>query len=185
MDRFQQAIALFDEHNARDPNGKELLYAQRMTQWLDRLQPNASEPLRLAARCQHIRRWEIPRRSFPMNRVGYLKWRKTLYQFHADVASEILHQVGYDDATISRVQSLLKKEKLKTDSEMQTLEDVICLVFLENYFSDFAREHDEQKIIGIIKRTWIKMSPAGQAAAMTLKYSRQDLELIQRALSSP
>jgi hypothetical protein len=156
-----------------------------MTQWLDRLQPSASEPLRLAARCQHIRRWEIPRNSFPMDRVGYLRWRKTLYQFHADVASEILRQVGYDDATISRVQSLLKKEKLKADPEMQTLEDVICLVFLENYFSDFAAEHDEQKIINIIQRTWAKMSPQGQAAAMTLKYSSQDLALIQRALSSP
>jgi hypothetical protein len=185
MIRFDQAIKLFDEQNARDPNRKELVYAQRMTQWLDRLQPSASEPLRLAARCQHIRRWEIPRNSFPMDRVGYLRWRKTLYQFHADTASEILRQVGYDDATISRVQSLLKKEKLKADPEMQTLEDVICLVFLENYFSDFAAEHDEQKIINIIQRTWAKMSPQGQAAAMTLKYSSQDLALIQRALSSP
>src|ERR1700761_5488701 len=105
MDRFDRAIALFDEQNSRDPHGKELLYAQRMSQWLEKLQPNASEPLRLAARCQHIRRWEIPRNSFPMDRIGYLQWRKKLYQFHADVASEILRQVGYDESTISRVQS--------------------------------------------------------------------------------
>jgi hypothetical protein len=184
-EKFHRAIELFDKQNARDPNRKELVYAQRMTQWLEKLHPNASEPLRLAARCQHLRRWEIPRNSFPMDRTGYLKWRKTLYQFHADAAAEILRQVGYDDATISQVQSLLKKEKLKADPEMQTLEDVICLVFLENHFSDFAAEHDQQKIINIIRRTWAKMSPAGQAAARTLKYSSRDLTLIQRALSSP
>ncbi|HMB94483.1 MAG TPA: DUF4202 domain-containing protein [Tepidisphaeraceae bacterium] len=184
MNQFQRAIDLFDEQNARDPNQKELLYSKQMTQWLEKLEPNASETLRLAARCQHIRRWEIPRHSFPMDRAGYLNWRKTLYQFHADKAGEILRQVGYDDATISRVQSLLKKEKIKADPEMQTLEDVICLVFLENYFSDFAREKDEQKLINIIRRTWAKMSPRGREAALTIKYSSQDLTLIQRALSS-
>jgi hypothetical protein len=183
--QFDKAIALFDEQNARDPNQKELLYAQRMTHWLDRIEPNASEALRLAARSQHIRRWEIPRGSFPMDRAGYHRWRTTLYKFHAEKAGEILRQVGYDDATISRVQSLLQKEKLKADPEMQTLEDVICLVFLENYFSDFAREHDEQKMIGIIRRTWAKMSPRGHELALSLKYSSRDLELIQRALSSP
>jgi hypothetical protein len=162
---------------------KELLYAQRMTQWLERLEPDASEPLRLAARCQHIRRWEIPRGSFPMDRAGYLNWRKTLYQFHADRAGEILRDVGYDADTIARVQSLLKKEKLKADTEMQTLEDVICLVFLENYFSDFAREKDEQKLLGIIKRTWAKMSDRGHAMALAqIRFSEADLALIGKAL---
>jgi hypothetical protein len=181
--RFPRAIQRFDEANARDPHGKELLYAQRMTAWLDKLEPSASEPLKLAARCQHIRRWEIPRSSFPMDRPGYLKWRKTLYDFHADVAGQILKEIGYDAQTITRVQSLLRKEKLKLDPETQTLEDVICLVFLENYFSDFAREKDEAKLLNIIRRTWQKMSPRGREAAMGLKLTEADLQLIRKALT--
>jgi hypothetical protein len=183
-DRFQRAVARFDHANAQDPHQKELLYAQRMSQWLDKLEPNASEPLKLAARSQHIRRWEIPRSSFPMDRPGYLKWRKTLYEFHADKASEILREVGYDDATIARVRSLLRKEKIKLDPEMQTLEDVICLVFLENYFADFSRDKDEAKMLNIIKRTWLKMSDRGHQAALSLKLADTDLALIRKALET-
>jgi Domain of unknown function (DUF4202) len=184
-DRFINAIERFDAENARDPNQKELLYAQRMSEWLGRLAPDASEALQLAARSQHIRRWEIPRNSFPMDRAGYLSWRKTLYAFHAEKTGEILREVGYDNAMISRVQSLLRKEKIKLDPEMQALEDVICLVFLENYFSDFAREKDEEKLLNIIRRTWSKMSDKGRAAAMTLQLAREDLLLIKKALSDP
>ncbi|WP_428938496.1 DUF4202 domain-containing protein [Fontivita pretiosa] len=186
-ERFRRAIERFDAANAQDPNQKELLYAQRMTHWLDRLDPNASEALRLAARCQHICRWQIPRSSFPMDRIGYLKWRKTLYQFHADKAGQILREVGYDDATIARVQSLLRKEKLKLDPEMQTLEDVICLVFLEHYFAEFVQEHahDEPKILNIIRKTWAKMSPRGHEAAMSIKLPQSAMRLISQALSQP
>jgi hypothetical protein len=182
--RFQLAIDRFDAANAQDPAGKELAYARRMTQWLQRLEPNASEALRLAARSQHIRRWEIPRASFPMDRPGYLKWRKTLYEFHATKAGEILHDVGYDDATIARVQSLLRKEKIKLDPEMQTLEDVICLVSLENYFAEFAGDHDEEKLIKILRKTWKKMSDRGHSAAMKLNLAERELELISKALSA-
>lgn len=191
--RFNLAIARFDQANSKDPNQtivngighpKELLYAQRMTQWLDRLEPSAPEPLRLAARCQHIRRWEIPRNTYPMDRAGYLAWRKNLYQFHADRAGEILGEVGYGAATIARVQSLLKKEKLKADPQMQALEDVICLVFLENYFSEFAKEKDEQKMLGIIRRSWLKMSDKGHEAALSsIQFSPEDLALIKKALA--
>jgi hypothetical protein len=184
-ERFRRAIERFDEANSKGPHGKELLYAQRMTAWLDKLEPGASEPLKLAARCQHIRRWEIPRSSFPIDRAGYLKWRKTLYNFHADVAGQILKEVGYDGGTIARVQSLLRKEKLKLDPEMQTLEDVICLVFLENYFSDFAREKDEAKVLNIIRRTWQKMSLRGREAAMKLDLSESDRALLGKALRGP
>jgi hypothetical protein len=181
--RFRQAIERFDRANAKDPSGEALPYSQRMTKWLDKLEHNASEALKLAARAQHIRRWEIPRSSYPMDRTGYLQWRKTLYDFHAKKAGEILREVGYDAAAVGRVQSLLRKEKLKLDPEMQTLEDVICLVFLENYFSDFAREKDEQKLLGIIKRTWLKMSERGRQVAMTLRLSDHDLALIRKAIS--
>jgi hypothetical protein len=119
-----------------------------------------------------------------MDRAGYLDWRKTLYQFHADVAGQILRETGYDDATIQRVRSLLQKEKIKADPEMQTLEDVICLVFLENYFDDFARDKDEAKLLNIIRRTWGKMSQRGREAALGLELPASDRELITKAMQS-
>ena len=184
-ERFKEAIARFDEANAGDPQREALLYAQRMSQWLARFAPEASEPLQLAARSQHICRWEIPRTSLPAGRIGYLQWRKRLYEFHAQKAAQILNDVGYDDATIARVQSLLRKENLKGDPEMQILEDVICLVFLEHYFSDFAARHDEGQLINILRRTWKKMSPRGREAAMGLNLSARDRVLIEKALTQP
>src|SRR3954471_24845662 len=130
--RFNDAIARVDAVNSLDPAGKELLYSRRMSEWLDRVEPAASDALRLAARAQHVRRWTIPRSDFPMDRIGYLTWRTALYKFHADQAADLLRAAGYDDdPTIARVASLIRKERLKTDPEAQTLEDVICLVFLE------------------------------------------------------
>jgi hypothetical protein len=182
-DRFQAAIAQIDAANALDPHGKELLYSQRMSAWLDRIDSDASEPLRLAARAQHIRRWTIPRSDYAMDRIGYLKWRTTLYKFHADEVSKILRQVGYDQPAIDRVASLVRKERIKTDPEAQTLEDVICLVFLENYFADFAAAHDEEKVINILRKTWRKMSPRGQQLALTLAIPPGAKRLLDRALS--
>lgn len=190
---FQQALQRIDQANAADPRtelwegkeyAKELLYSRRMTQGLDRLEPDASEALRLAAAAQHICRWEIPRDSFPRNRVGYRKWRETLYQFHADRTESILRDVGYDDQTIGRVRHLLEKKNLKTDLEMQTLEDVICLVFLQFYFDDFARDHEEEKLITILQRTWKKMSPRGHSAAASLELSTTAHTLIAKALDT-
>jgi hypothetical protein len=190
-DRFRRAIEQFDSINAEDPNveavngvsqPKELLYAQRMTHWLDRLVPDASEPLRLAARCQHIRRWHIPRITYPMERQGYHRWRTELGKYHAETAGQVLRDVGYDPETIARVQSLLRKERLKADPETQALEDVICLVFLEYYFEPFSEQQEEQKLIGILRRTWAKMSPRGQAAALALSLRPEKRQLIEKAL---
>ncbi len=178
-DRFAEAIRRIDVANSHDPRREkwhgfdhpaELLYAQRMTDWLIHLEPGASEALRIAARAQHIRRWEIPRSSFPMDRTGYLRWRTTLYEFHADVAAAILREVAYDEATIAHVRDLLMKKRLKADPEMQTLEDVICLVFLQYEFADFHKQHagDEPKVLNILQRTWKKMSADGHAAAVLL-----------------
>lgn len=190
--RFATAIASIDAANAADPHqvshegrqiATELLYAQRMTAWLQRLYPNASEPLRLAARAQHIRRWEIPRANYPQDRAGYHRWRTTLYTFHADTAGSILREVGCDEATIARVRSLLKKERLKADPDSQALEDVACLVFLESYFTDFAPRHEEEKVIVILRRTWAKMSDTGRAAALALRLPAEARALIEKALA--
>ncbi len=192
-ERFNTAIARFDAANAADPttevfqgviHPKELLYAQRMTTWLDKLAPDASEALRLAVRCQHIQRWSIPRHTYPMDRTGYLRWRTTLAKFHADTAAAILRDVGYDDATIRRVQTLLRKESLKRDPEVQCLEDVICLVFLENYLAEFATQHDEAKILDILQKTWKKMSARGHEVALTLSMSPQARQLVEQALAA-
>ena len=191
--RFHRAIETFDRANGQDPNRTlvygaevpdELLYARRMTGWLNRLEPEAAEPLRLAVRCQHLCRWMIPRSQYPMTRAGYYQWRTTLARLHAEKAGEILRDVGYDEPTVARVQSLVRKEGIKSDPEAQTLEDVACLVFLEFEFADFAARHDAEKVIHIVARTWRKMSERGRAAALKLDLPADARTLIEKALAS-
>ena len=191
--KLERAFELFDQANEQDPNkvnfqgitySKELLYAIRMTEKLREFAPNASEPLKLTARCQHICRWEIPRESYEMNRVGYLKWRQDLKKFHAEKASGILMEVGYDQKTIDKVGFLLEKKQLKKNEETQTLEDVICLVFLEYYFEPFIEKHPEEKLIDIIQKTWNKMSAKGHNMALKISFSKTSFELIQKALNN-
>src|SRR5437868_2489188 len=159
--RFQQAIRRIDDANRQDPRRTrvleldvpdELLYAERMTTRLLHFEPGASEALQLAARCQHICRWMIPREQYPMDRAGYLRWRADLAKFHAEKAGEILREVGYDDTTIARVQSLVRKENLKVDPETQSLEDVAALVFLEFELAEFAKKHagEDEKLVRIL-----------------------------------
>lgn len=194
MSRLDEAFRRFDEANAEDPNreivngeplAKELVYGRRMSERLDAFAPDAPETVKLAARAQHIRRWEVPRDSYPEGRAGYLKWRTDLYKRHGDIAGGIMKDVGYDDQSIERVQTLLRKRGLKTDPDVQLLEDVICLVFLEHYFHDFAKKHDESKLIPIVQKTWNKMTGEGHRAALALDYAPSDLAIIERALKSP
>ena len=189
--RFDDALARFDQANAKDPNHeligdtpqpKELVYAQRMTAWLDRLAPNASEPLRLAARCQHIRRWVIARSEFPPGREGYRRWRTTLAAYHAQTAGAILRKAGYGDATVARVEALVRKVRLKADADTQTLEDVICLVFLEHYLPAFATQHDDAKLVDILRKTWRKMSERGRSAALQLDLAPEIRTLVEKAI---
>jgi len=192
-DKLQHAFQLFDRANQEDPNieivkgqsyPKELLYAQRMTEKLNSFAPEASEELLLTARCQHICRWEIARDSYEMNREGYLRWRQELKKFHAQKAAAILEEVGYSEAIISKVKFLLEKKQLKKNDETQTLEDVICLVFLEHYFKPFAAKHPEGKTIAILQKTWRKMSEKGHAAALKLPLSKNTLHLVSKAIDA-
>ena len=187
--RFDDAIARFDAAHAEDPekdgSGQpaELVYAQRMSAWLARLAPDACEPLRLAVRCQHIRRWAIRRADYPAGTAGYRNWRVDEAASHAETARELLEKSAYDEPTIQRVQSLLRKEKLKQDPEAQLLEDVICLVFLENYLAQFAQKHDEAKLVEILRKTWNKMSSRGHEAALGLKLPAPVRAIIEKAVS--
>jgi len=170
---FETAIARFDALNAEDPRRDggeptELLYARRMTAWLERLSPDASEELRLAVRAQHLGRWRLPRDRFPEGRAGYKRWRSECARMHADLAAGILAEVGYDGRLIDRVRDLLSKKRLADDPEVQTLEDVACLVFLEHTFADFARKQERDKLVDIVRKTWAKMSGRGRAAAAAL-----------------
>lgn len=176
-ERLRLAIALIDQANAEDPSRelwqgeetpKELLYSRRMGAWLEKLDPNPSETRQIAARAQHIRRWTVPREQYPEGREGYLRWRKFLYRFHADQAVAIMKQAGYDEATCAQVRKMIGKEGIKRDADVQLIEDVACLVFLEHYFPPFAQKYDEDKLIDIVRKTWKKMSDQGHAAALTL-----------------
>lgn len=189
--RLAEALARFDALNSQDPHTevddgrqrpKELVYAERMTAWLDRLRPDAPDALRLAVRSQHLQRWTIARSDYPQDRAGYKQWRTALAKYHAQRAGEVLREVGYDEATVERVQSLLRKENFKRDDDAQTLEDVACLVFLQHYFADFAARHDDDKLIDIVRKTWRKMSPQGHAAAGELKLPPRLADLVGRAL---
>ena len=144
--RLEEAFARIDAVNGEDPrrdDGEpaEVVYARRMTEWLERLAPDASEELRLAVRAQHIARWRVPREGFPEGRAGYKRWRSECARMHAEVAGEILAEVGYQDGAVARVRALLTKQRLANDPEVQTLEDVACLVFLEHSFAGFAEKH--------------------------------------------
>ena len=179
-ERFDRAIARFDAANADDPNResvagherpKELVYAERLTAMLARFFPEAPEVLRLAARCQHIQRWKIPRADYPMTRAGYHRWRTRLRELHADLAATILRDAGYDDTMIGRVRSLIRKEALEADAEAQALEDVVALVFLESHLDEFVARHgdyDEAKFVDILRKTGRKMSARGREAALTM-----------------
>jgi hypothetical protein len=191
-DRFATMARLIDEANGADPNKiavegserpAELVYSQRMTAALKRFAPQASEHLHIAARGQHIERWRSPRADYPEGRVGYLKWRKDLKDYHARRLGELMREAGYGEADIERVAALVRKERMKRDEEAQTLEDVICLVFLESYFEAFAAKHEEAKVIDILRKTWRKMSKEGQAAALRLELPPRAARLVEAALS--
>jgi len=147
-----------------------------------KLCPEASEELRLAARCQHLCRWMVPRDSYPMTRAGYLKWREGLKHFHAEKAGRILREVGYPAEVIARVQSLNLKKDFPNDAEGRVLEDALCLVFLEHQFGDLASKTAEDKTINALQKSWQKMTPAAQAQALKLPYSPQQLALLEKAL---
>jgi hypothetical protein len=193
--RFDAVIAEIDAANAADPRmvaaggtsrPYELAYAERMSAELQHIYPDASELLRIAARAQHIRRWDIPRASFPEGRHGYNDWRNACRDHHAKLVTAIMTRHGYDEAEIAHVTMLIRKEKLKKDKESQALENVVAVVFLEHYFAEFDAAHsgyDDAKMVDIIGKTLRKMSPKGHAAAMALALPARTRKLIEAALA--
>lgn len=195
---FDKAVELFDAANTEDPNvendadgkewPKELLYSHRMADMQQRYAPDADDAVKLAIRAQHIQRWKSPRSDYPMDRIGYLKWRKDLYKFHANTAAELLAQAGYSEEFISRVKTAVSKTGIKSNPDTQLLEDVVDLVFIEHYMLAFANKHpeyDEEKWIDIIQKTWKKMSDQAHAFALSGKINLPEplIPLIQKSVA--
>ncbi len=191
QEQLEMAFTAFDYYNSKDPNkesvgrvsiAKELLYGKRMSLMLENYVPNASLSLKLAARSQHLCRWQIPRDQFPLDRKGYLLWRTELKKFHAEKATKVLMALEFDPLIIAKVTFLLEKKKLRQDPESQTLEDVVCLVFLQYYFRDFHKKHPEEKVIHILQKTWAKMSKKAHEAALKISFAPTELQFIEKAL---
>lgn len=189
-DRLDRVLAAIDAVNGNDPatdeNGlaRALLYGRRMSEALADFAPDAPETLRIAARAQHIERWIIPRDSYPEGRVAYLTWRKDLQKHHARRSGDLMREAGYGEDEIARVGSLLRKESLKHDADVQALEDVICLVFLAHEAPDFIAKHDDAKVRDILAKTAKKMSPRGLEAAGRLRMDARLARLLAEALAS-
>jgi len=190
---FGNAILAIDAANGDDPNTiivrgeerpKELAHAELMTEWVNRLDPEADEAQLIAARAHHLRRWSLPRDEYPEGRAGYLRWRTALRKQHAAEVAELLREVGYDGATIERVRAIVNKEGLGTDPAVQVHEDALCLVFLETQLAATADRLGDDKMLDVIAKTAAKMSPAALALVDELPLRDEDRALIERALSA-
>lgn len=192
-EQLDKAYTAFDSYNSSDPNkeecngifySKEVLYAERMTEKLKEYASDADEYVQLAARCQHIGRWEIPRISYSMDRKGYLQWRSQLAVHHAKIAEKILTECGYTGDTIEKVKFLLQKKQLHQNPDTQLLEDVICLVFVQYYLGLFAAMHEDEKVIDILKKTLKKISSRAIEEVVKIPVSDKVKTLIQKAAAS-
>ena len=190
-ERLQRLLDRIDALNAEDPNTevvdgasqpRELVYARRLSAWVLRLRPGASEALRIASRGQHLRRWTIPRDRYERTRRGYLRWREILKAFHAEEVSRLMQEAGYPQADIQRVRSLILKKASAGDAEAQALEDALCLVFLETQFADLRKKTPEEKMLDVLRKTWKKMGAQGRAEALTLPLGDAEKALLATAL---
>ena len=190
--RLARAVEALDAVNAEDPNRiqidgefwpKELAHAELATRWVRQLRPDASDELLLAVRGHHLRRWVVPRSSSPAGREGYLRWRADLQQRHAEEVGEILLTAGYDSDTVARVGAIVRKEKLRRDIEVQTLEDALCLVFLETQYEELRSRLTAAQMEHVLRRTWRKMSTSAHELALGLPLSKEGRALVERAVT--
>jgi hypothetical protein len=192
--RLEDILAAIDAANGDDPRKVvvegaecpfEIIYAERMTARLAALYPQASDLLKIAARAQHLRRWDIARENFPLGRHGYNDWRKECRTHHAHLVADLMREHGFDEASIAHVGSLIRKEQLKKDPESQALENVAAIVFLEHYFDEFHAkytDYNDDKIVDILGKTLCKMSPKGHAAALALPLPERTRQLVSAAI---
>ena len=192
MSKLDTAFELFDRYNQQDPHHidweghrypAEYFYALQLYNWVKQLHPQASEALLLASRCQHIGRWKMPRDTYPAGKSAYLKWRSDLSAFHADTAAKLLFEAGYNKEMINAVQQIIRKKDLRLDPDVQVIENALCLVFLQFQYENFIKEHEDEKVIHIIQKTWKKMNEDGRHAALKLPFEGRAKGLLEQALS--
>ena len=182
MSRLENVLAAIDAYNKQDPNRQELPYSEKLTSWVVQLDPQPSEALRIAARGQHIGRWKSPRQSYPMDRGGYLRWREDLKRYHAKTIGELMATEGYSESEIEEVNQVVLKKNFQSNPDAQTIEDALCLVFLENQFEELRRKTPDPKMIDIIQKTWRKMSEKGKQAVLSMKLPEAHQQLIRQPL---
>jgi len=193
MNKLDAAFQLFDAYNKQDPRSfewegitypQEYFFAIKLYDWVLKLDPDAGEELLLASRSQHIGRWEIPRESYPEGREPYLKWRKDLAQHHAAITGNLMKQAGYDDPQIERVSQIILKKRIKVDADVQTIENALCLVFLQYQYEDFRKKYENEpgKMINILRKSLLKMDTHGHSFALNLNFTPQGLDLIKQAM---
>jgi hypothetical protein len=189
---FERALAALDARHARDPRRvtvdgeavpRELWHAGRMSAWLARLDAAPDERVQLAVRGQHLQRWEVPREDYPEGRVGYLTWRRDQGRRAGEIAAGLMREAGYADEDAEAVARMIRKQGLGREAGTQAVEDCACLVFLENYFGDFSRQVDHDRLIRIVRMTWKKMSPRAHELALGLPMSDEARALVEEALA--
>ncbi|MFI5137740.1 MAG: DUF4202 domain-containing protein [Sphingobacteriales bacterium] len=194
MSRLNNAFELFDAYNKHDPRSftwegisgpQEYFFAVKLYEWVLKLDTGADEELLLASRSQHIGRWEIPREDYPEGREPYLKWRKHLALHHAAIAGRLMKEAGYGEETIDRVKQIILKQRIKVDPDVQTMENALCLVFLQLQYEEFRKKYEDEpeKIINILRKSLLKMDEHGHRLALTLPYSENGFYLINEALN--
>lgn len=171
MANLQSALDAIDAANGADPNLQDgqpaaLIYGHRMSEEMNRLFPDASEPLQIAGRGQHVERWLLARKDYPDGKEGYFAWRREQGALHAARVAGIMADAGYGPDAIAAAGRMLRKEGIKRDADVQALEDVICFVFVRWYFAPFAAARDPADVLDILRKTARKMSQAGRARAL-------------------
>lgn len=190
---YEQTLTAIDALHAEDPRStaladgssipQELAYAQRMSDWLNSVHDAPDDVLRLAVRAQHLQRWLVNRDEYPEGRVGYLTWRRDQSTRAGATTAQLMQQAGYSAEQAERAATMISKKGLGRDIDVQALEDSACLVFLENYFADFARKIEHDQMIRIVQMTWRKMSPRAHQLALTLQMSDATSALVKEALA--
>lgn len=188
MTALAVAIEAIDAANADDPNswgGQPLALAQgRLAHtWVVRLDPAASDALQLAARAHHLRRWVVPRSSYPEGRPGYLRWRRDQKQRHSAELGDLLSGAGLAADVVERASTIVAKVGLGTDPEVQVFEDAVCLTFVETQFDETADRLDRDRMVEVVAKTLSKMSEAGRAAALTLDLDARAATIVTDALA--
>ncbi len=185
--QYNKAVVLINSVHQLDPNSEtvdgieikaELLYSRRMLSILKKVQPNASLELQLAAQCQHISRWSIPRVTFPIGKKGYYEWRAAIMKHQLSVTTSVLQQAEINGQSIEIIVDALKNKADKSNINASIIEDTACLAFIKWYLVSFAGQFDPEKAKVILQKTAGKMSERGLKLISEIELSKDVLNVL-------